>query len=101
MSGQTATHNRGDYETREQLLRLAHAVVEATGMTVGQGHLRKLVLRYRHQVDRDRWGFVDYLSNALVLTAQQRLAVTADSRVIEYADPTGEAAVRNVMRTAS
>jgi hypothetical protein len=49
------------------------------------------------------FAFFDFLANAVRLTAEQRRRALADpdvSRVISYADPTGETAVRNIAREA-
>lgn len=49
----------------------------------------------------DGFPFGAYLTNRVQLNAQQRRAIQADPRlryVLQYADPVGESAVRNVMR---
>lgn len=94
-------HDRVDHEAREHLLRIASVVASRTGVELTAGRLRKLVTHYRRSSQTGPWGFFDYIANALQLDALTKQRARRDptvQRVIEYADPTGEQAVSNVMR---
>jgi hypothetical protein len=52
-------------------------------------------------VESNGLAFEEFLANSVQLTAEQRRRALANpdiARVIAYADPTGEAAVNNVLR---
>ncbi|WP_153395791.1 hypothetical protein [Ornithinicoccus halotolerans] len=58
------------------------------------------MVRFSERVERNNFNFFDFLANAVQLHADQRRRALADpdvQRVITYADPTGETAVRNVL----
>ena len=62
--------------------------------------MRRIVARYSHEVDASLWGFFDFYANALLMDERARAAAANDPgvrQIIEYADPTGETAVRHVM----
>jgi len=64
----------------------------------------RLVREYKRQVEQNGFAFFDFLANAVALSADQRRTMLADpaiARAISYADPTGETAVRNVLRGES
>lgn len=96
-----AEANQGQTASVETLTRDAGAVLNACGVELSRQRISTLVRRYKGGIEGRGFAFVDYLLNAVQLTAEQRrnaLRHPAIARVIAYADPTGETAVNNVMR---
>jgi hypothetical protein len=63
----------------------------------------RLVREFKHRVEQNGFPFEEFLVNAVQVTAEQRRRLAANpdiAKVIRYADPTGETAVRNVERSA-
>lgn len=63
----------------------------------------RLVREFKHRVEKNGYPFEAFLVNAVQVTAIQRQQMLADpdiARAIAYADPTGEAAVNNVIRAS-
>jgi hypothetical protein len=92
---------------REYLIRVADQFAASSRSWVSRSRLRVLVRLYIGQVARgwelNPWVFVDYLANALRGSEGVRRSAREDpalARVIGYADPTGETAVRHVMVAA-
>ncbi|WP_137160135.1 hypothetical protein [Blastococcus sp. CCUG 61487] len=89
--------------TPEQLIRDTHSLLESAGIHRSPNWVAKMVRSYlRSTVAGLPFGQV--LAAKLQLTAQQRVELEARSElryVLEYSDPTGETAVRNVMARAS
>lgn len=87
----------------EQLKSLARLVLSNIGANFGANRVNRLVTRFvRAMPNAGAWTFLLYLTNAVQMSAEQRRAVLRDpeiARVISYADPTGETAVNNVLRT--
>lgn len=100
----TASAPGGSTRT-ETLIRVAHAILEHAGYEgIGPRKVHRLVRQYQDRVAPNGWSFLDYLANAVQMDAERRRGLFADpalARVIAYADPTGETAVKNVMREAS
>ncbi len=85
--------------TRETLLRDAIRLMAVCGVVRSHAWTRQVVRDYFRSTIHGL-PFGQYLAARLELNAQQRADMLARSefaRVISYADPTGEAAVRNVM----
>lgn len=83
----------------ESLTRIAHSVLDHFGYEMTRSHISRLVRRYEATVTG--WSFFDYFANAIALDSYQRQQALLDPEIaqaISYADPTGETAVRNVMR---
>jgi hypothetical protein len=86
--------------TPESLIRDAHLLMQACGIHRSPSWAARTVRTFV-QSSVHGLPFGDYLAARLQLNAQQRADLLARSefaRVISYADPTGETAVRNVMK---
>ncbi len=104
--GLTATPRAGGTTTRDNaltgsqiqlVLRAAHAALAASGIDVGPSKVTKVVRRFSHALKRSGLTFHEFLTDQ----ANHRRLILIDpelARVIAYADPTGETAVRNVIR---
>jgi len=96
--GTTGTEASGQ---TERLIRDAHVILDGCGYPMGSRKVHRLVRRYVETVARNGWSLFDYIASAISLDAEQRRRAMLHpevARVIAYVDPTGEAAVRNVMR---
>ncbi len=85
----------------EDMIRAAHLVADNCGLSVSPSKVSKLVRIFQWQVEAHGVPFFDYFANAVQLTAAQRYRAMSNpdvARVIAYADPTGETAVKNVMK---
>ncbi len=85
--------------TREALLRDAIRLMTVCGVVRSHAWTRQVVRDY-FRATIHGLPFGQYLAARLELNAQERadmLACSEFARVISYADPTGETAVRNVM----
>lgn len=81
--------------------RVANAVLDSTGYALGRSKVRRIIRTFTTRVERNGFEFFEFFANALMLDADTRRRALLDpdvARTITYADPTGEAAVRNVMR---
>lgn len=90
-------HERRD---TDELIVDAHTVLEACGLHMSAAKVIRLVRAYRSRVERNGWAFFEFLATAVQLSAQRRAQALLDpdiARVIGYADPTGETAVRHIM----
>jgi hypothetical protein len=88
-------------QTYEQLVRHAHVILSACGRSMSANKVCKLTHRYEQFVQRNGWTFFDYITNEMLLTEQEQAAIWADPDAynsLRYLDPTGDCAVRNVMR---
>jgi hypothetical protein len=89
----------------ERLLRDAHLLLANCGVNLGVQRVTRMVRDYLAcGAAHSGWAFFDFLATQVQLTVEQRqeaLANPAVARVIGYADPTGETAVRHVMQEAS
>ena len=71
---------------------------------MGTQRVTRLVRQFQSRVERNGFAFFDFLANSVQLDSATRRRALADpdiQRVISYMDPTGETAVRNVMKEAS
>ena len=71
---------------------------------MGTQRVTRLVRQFQARVERNGFAFFDFLANSVRLDSATRRRALADpdiQRVISYSDPTGETAVRNVLRGAS
>lgn len=85
----------------DDLVRRAQIILGACGFPMGPSKVSRLVRRFQYRVEHNGYAFFDFIANAMRLTEAQRRAALADpdvAKCIAYADPTGEAAVENVMR---
>jgi hypothetical protein len=86
--------------TVEDLVRDASIILLNCGVTLSRPKTSVLVRRYKAQVEHNGWAFFDFMTNTLKVSREARLAALCEpevARIIGYADPTGEQAVRNVM----
>lgn len=87
----------------ERYNRIANATLDASGYALGRSKVRRLVREFTGRVERNGFEFFEFFTNALLLDAdaRRRALLNPDvARAISYADPTGETAVRNVIRAA-
>ncbi len=108
--GQGADSIRREHESRdggsatpESLTRDAHRLLDACGVARSPKWVQRVVRDYC-SASASGLPFGMYLANRVELNAQQRQAVLdrSDLRyLLEYADPTGETAVRQVLREKS
>ena len=96
-------HVRRDSESAapEILTRDAHRLLAACGVERGANWVARTVRDYSSSIAGTGFPFGAYLLNRVELNAEQRRAALNDPEVaylLEYADPTGEAAARNVLR---
>lgn len=85
----------------EELVQRAHMILDACGYPMGPNKVARLVRQFRHRVEGNGFAFFDFLANAMRLSDEQRRRALSDpeiARVIAYADPTGEAAVHNILK---
>jgi len=97
-------HVRRDSESvaPETLTRDAHRLLAACGVERGANWVARTVRDYSSSIAGAGFPFGAYLLNRVQMNAEQRRSALNDPEVaylLEYADPTGETAVRNVMRT--
>jgi len=107
----TRHRNRPIHESRdsksatpETLIRDAHRLLAACGIERCPAWVSSTVRQYLHRVSATGYPFGAYLMNQVELNSEQRRTALANSELasfLNYADPTGETAVRNVMRGAS
>lgn len=88
-------------EGTERLIRAAHVILDNCGVTLGPRKVHRIVRTFEARVAHNGWSFFDFLATSIQLDAARRVQLLNNpdvQRVIAYADPTGETAVRNVMR---
>jgi len=93
----------GGSATPESLTRDAHRLLDACGVARSPKWVQRVVRDYC-SASASGLPFGMYLTNRVELNAQQRQAILdrSDLRyLLEYADPTGETATRNVLREKS
>ncbi len=91
----------GGTMSAEHLIRDARIILTNCGVSLGPSKISRLVRSYQARVQRNGFPFFDFLVNAVQVDdvrRRQALAAGDVQRVISYADPTGETAVRNVAR---
>lgn len=89
-------------EDTERLCRDAQIILDNVGMSMPRPRLSRMVRTFRGQVEGKGWAFFDYVTNAVQLSEGRKRAARSNPeilRVIGYADPTGETAVANVLRS--
>jgi hypothetical protein len=99
--GFTATQATGGTTSAETLIKHAQKLLANCGIQMSASKISRLVRTFQHRVERNGFPFEAFLINSVQLTAEQRRQALANpdiAPVIAYADPTGEAAVNNVMR---
>lgn len=99
--GLATSTTTGGTTSAENRIRHAHVILANCGVSMGSSKVSRLVREYEHRVERNGFAFFDFLVNAVQVSDDQRrlaLASPEVQRVISYADPTGETAVRHVMR---
>ena len=87
----------------EVFARDADRLLAACGVYRSRAWISRVVRDYMSSIAGAGFPFGAYLLNRVELNAEQRRAALNDPEVaylLEYADPTGEAAVRNVLRGA-
>ena len=87
--------------TRETLIRDAHRLLAACGVNRSPGWVSSTVRQYLHRVSGSGFPFGAYLMNRVEMNAEQRTAALTHSELrylLDYRDPTGEDAIRNVRR---
>lgn len=86
----------------QKRINAVHAILNNCGCYMSPSKVNRIVRQFEHQAERNGWTFVDFLTNKVALSAEQRRQVLADpdtARIFPYRDdPTGEDAVNNVMR---
>ncbi|WP_231969251.1 hypothetical protein [Mycobacterium sp. E735] len=87
----------------QHAIRATHAILANLGVEMSPSRVSRIVRQYEARVMHNGWTFLDFLTNKLQLSAQQRRRMLADpemARVTAYLDPTGETAVNHVLRQA-
>lgn len=70
------------------------------GVNASRSKISRLVRAYEHRAAPMGFGLIDFVGNQIQMTEHQRRVVADELRkVVPYADPTGESAVRNVVKT--
>lgn len=85
----------------EAMIRAANVVARNCGLPIGPSKVSKLVRIYQRNVEYKGVAFFDFFANAIELDERQRREALNDPdvmRAIAYADPTGETAVKNVIK---
>ena len=107
MTAPAVTSESAKVERRDQraeaLVRVAEVVVNNVGAGWSHSKMSRVVRQYIYRSDGHGMPFFYYLAHMLCLDANRQRALLNHpdvARAISYADPTGETAVRNVMRTA-
>ena len=95
-------HESRDSEsaTPEDLLRDAMRLLERCGIARSPKWVQRIVRDYTSSIAGTGFPFGAYLLNRVEMNAEQRRAAMNDPELaclLEYADPTGETAVRNVL----
>lgn len=91
----------GGSTSADTLIAHAQKLLGNCGVEMSPSRVSRLVRQFKHRVETNGFGFDSFLLNAVQLTADQRRKALAHpdiARVISYSDPTGEAAVNNVLR---
>ena len=85
----------------ENLKAEARRLLDACGVPATPNWVNRVVVRYLQSVAPTGFPFGPWLVAQVELTREQRVAALNDPEVrycLDYSDPTGETAVRNVMR---
>lgn len=84
--------------TVEQLIRETHAAIERAGVRLSPSKVTRTCRDYLNLVSGKGIGFGDFLANVVSLDAAERRVFDEVYYRLTHADPTGETAVRNVIR---
>ena len=90
------THAVGGSTSAEDLIKAAHKLLAEYEVSMSPSKVTRIVRTYKHHVEQNGFSFVDFLVNQVGISMNKRWADLNTARVITYADPTGEDAVRNV-----
>lgn len=82
----------------ENLIRATQVIAANSHLRLSSSKVTRLCRDYVNFVAGKGVSFGQYLANAVALTAAQRTNFDAAYYRLCYRDPTGESAVRNVMR---
>jgi hypothetical protein len=85
----------------QKRINAAHVILASVGVVMSPSKVKRTVRQFESEAERNGWSLLEFLANKNQLTAEQRRQVFADpdvARVVGYADPTGETAVKRVMR---
>lgn len=96
----SSTTRRNDFADIEDLKVAARTILWNCGVDYGPNRINRLCVTFAKRVERNGFGFFDFLANSVALTVEQRRSALANpdvARAIAYADPTGEIAVNNVL----
>lgn len=89
---------------KSEFISAARLILDNCGIAFGTRKVIRLVDKFIERApNATGHAFFLYLTNAVQLSADQQRTALANpdvARVIAYSDPTGEAAVNNVMRRA-
>ena len=100
----TATLSLGQRaHSAENLKAEACRLLDACGVPARPHWVNRVVVRYLQKVAHTGFPFGPWLVAQVELTREQRIAAMNDPEVrycLDYADPTGETAVHNVMAGA-
>lgn len=99
--GLKARSAAGGSTSTENLIRRAHDLLADSGVAMSPSRVSRLVRDYKRRVETNGFPFEAFLANSALLTADQRRRALLNpdiARVVSYSDPTGERAIRNVMR---
>ncbi|VBA62113.1 hypothetical protein [Mycobacterium attenuatum] len=83
------------------MVKAAHLVLDNCGIKMSPSKVSRLVRDYQHQVAMNGFSFFDFFVNSVQLSEQQKRTAMLNpdiARAISYSDPTGETAIRNVLR---
>jgi len=97
----TTSAETGDQPRPEVFARDAGRLLAACGVYRSRAWISRTVRDYMSSIAGAGFPFGAYLLNRVELNAEQRRAALNDPEfayLLEYADPTGEQAVRNVLR---
>lgn len=103
LAAAAATPTSGGTTGTERLIRAAHVILDNCGIALGPRKVHRIVRTFESRVAGNGWSFFDFLATSVQLDAERRRQLLDDptiARAIAYADPTGETAVHNVMRSA-
>lgn len=100
MSTATLTHDRRNHFA-EDLKADSRRILDACGVPARPNWINRVVVQYLRNVASTGYPFGSWLMAQVQLNAEQRRQAMQDPELhnfLCYSDPTGETAVRNVMR---
>lgn len=100
--GNTAPQDVGQHvkPTESQLIDFSITVLRNINRPLSVTRIRRTIHAYYRVFPKaNGWNFIEYLCDQLKMDHDERAAARSDwAKVIDHADPTGETAVRNVVR---